>query len=116
MFTAYFDASCDYVQQPILVVAGFIAHADAWISWEKDWNARLKKQGLEYFHRKELRVLDASGHRFIDDLCAIIRDHVALKLGCAVVNEKVAALLSEEDRNKWRIQSYSLAGRNVAKE
>src|SRR5689334_3460692 len=93
MFTAYFDASGDYVQQPLLVVAGFVAHADAWISWEKDWNARLKKQGLEYFHRNELRVLDASGHRFLDDLCSIICAHASAKIGCTVVNENLSTIL-----------------------
>jgi hypothetical protein len=54
MFTAYFDASGEIIQANRLVMAGFIAHADSWVEWEKEWLERLAKDDLTYLHMNEL--------------------------------------------------------------
>ncbi len=45
---AYFDASGDETneQEKFVTVAGFIAHADLWIEWEKEWIACLEEHKI----------------------------------------------------------------------
>jgi hypothetical protein len=117
MFTAYFDASGSFHDQPVLAVAGFVASADGWIDWESAWLKRLKEDGLEYFHRNELSAWHPNRRKtLIDDLSAIILDHVSCKTGIAVVNEGLHTHLTDAERKQWRINAYSLAGRIAAKE
>src|ERR1035438_5247403 len=57
-FDAYFDmsggdrwtgAGSPQFGAPILVVAGYLAHVDEWLSFEKDWNLLLDGKGLRSF-------------------------------------------------------------------
>lgn len=117
MFTAYFDASGDEHEQLALVVAGFIASAEAWIDWEREWLERLAIDGLAYFHRNELGGWpQGKRERLIGDLCQIIREHVAYKIGIAIVNEDLHEVVSSAELREWRIKSYSVLGRTAAKE
>ena len=117
MFTAYFDASGDSHSQIALAVAGFVSHAEAWIEWEKEWLSRLRQDGLEYFHRKDLYGWERwKRERLIDDLSAIIKTHVSSKAGVVVINSDLQAQLSVKARKKWRVDAYSLAARTIAKE
>lgn len=116
MFRAYFDASGSENDQPCLAVAGFAAGAEAWTSFEEQWLARLAHDGLEYFHRRELRNSGWDKRRkssLINDLIQITASNVARKFGVVVQNESLSVLTSEE-RRKWHITPYSLAGRTCA--
>jgi hypothetical protein len=46
---AAFDAS-GKEETEVVVVAGFISSQDDWKSFDKEWRARLKKDGLDYLH------------------------------------------------------------------
>ena len=110
IFKAYFDASGTKHDQVSLAVGGFVATTDEWLD-------RLKRDGLNCFHASELGKLGAPRkERLMEDLCSIIRDHVTRKFGVIVVNESISTCLSAEECKKWRIQSFSLAGRTVAAE
>ena len=117
MFTAYFDASGDDHSQLALAVCGFIAHAGAWIDWEQEWLERLRRDGLDYFHRTELHGWEPTKlSRLIEDLSQIIRDHVARKIGISILNEHLKEVMTNEERKEWRVKSYSVAGRTAAVE
>jgi hypothetical protein len=114
--SCHFDASGDE-RTPILVVAGFIAEAQAWADWEGEWLARLQADGLAHFHSKELRDWSKpKKERLINDLSEIIRNNAASKIGVAVVDQHLQATFSEQERKKWRFKAYSLAGRTAARE
>ena len=49
MLTVCFDAS-GHPTQPVLVVAGFIATAEEWELFEREWKDRLALDGLTSFH------------------------------------------------------------------
>jgi hypothetical protein len=53
MFTAYFDASGHPAQGAVLSVAGFVAHIDQWIHFEKNWKAALDAYGVSQLHMKD---------------------------------------------------------------
>jgi hypothetical protein len=117
-FTAYFDAGGEEHSQVALSVAGFVASAEAWIEWEREWRERLLKDGLSVFHSSDvLRQLgEVKADRLVDDLCSILRGHVSAKTGAAVLHYDVQKALPDELRDQYRITSYALCGRIVAKE
>jgi Protein of unknown function (DUF3800) len=43
------DDSSDQKQQQVFVVAGFLGKTTVWFEVERHWNARLRKDGLDYF-------------------------------------------------------------------
>lgn len=53
MFTVYFDASGAPDQGTALSVAGFIAKAEQWVEFEKNWKAALQRYGVSELHMKE---------------------------------------------------------------
>jgi hypothetical protein len=100
-----------------LAVAGFVSSAECWIEWEKEWLSRLREDGLDYFHRAELNKWNpVKREKLIEDLCRIIRTYVNSKTGVAVVNAKLRTKLSVDERTRWRLKAYALAGRTAAKE
>jgi hypothetical protein len=124
-FTAYFDASGSEIGQPVLAVGGFLASAEAWLDFDREWLARLKTDGLDYFHTSEFNASrgqfkngwkgDESRRRnLIADLVKIIVGNVGRKFGSVVVNDKFNAAISPEERKQWLLGSYSLAGRTCA--
>jgi hypothetical protein len=117
MFTAYFDASGTTHSTERLVMGGFIASADPWVDFEKEWIVRLKKDGLNILHMKELGRWDPiKKQRLIDDLCAIVAAHASYRIAVIVINHKINQHLSGADQKKWHTQAYSYAGRTCAKE
>jgi len=117
LYAAYFDASGDSHSQAVLAVGGFVAQAEAWVSWEHDWKMRLNREGMVMLHMKELSGWNLlKKQRLITDLCEITQHHVARKFGVVVINRELKAGLSEAERRKWRIQAYSIAGRTAARE
>jgi hypothetical protein len=50
----YMDDSSDQKQQQVFVVAGFLGDTTVWFyGVERHWNARLKKDGIDYFRAAE---------------------------------------------------------------
>lgn len=52
MFSLYCDAS-GRDQTDLLAVSGFVASADKWLSFTKQWHLTLKEFDVKYFHMKE---------------------------------------------------------------
>ena len=125
MFTAYFDASGSEEDQPNLAVAGFISNAESWMEFEDRWLERLHRDDLAYFHTSEFNSSqgqfvegwkdnEVRRTRLIVDLVQIIKETANRKVGMVVLNKNVQAGFSEEQRLRWHIRSYSLAGRTCA--
>ncbi len=116
-FVAYLDASGTDHDQPVLVVAGFVALSEQWTEFEVAWNERLRRDGLERFHMKEingtLKARSVRGRKLLQDLASIIESHVTRKFGCCVVNKALAGIPRSET-TAWHINAYSLAGRSCA--
>lgn len=113
MFTAYFDASGDNSSRFVVAVCGFVASADAWITWEAEWLERLRISHFAALHMNELEK--SKNQKLIADLCEITRNHVDHKFGIIVVNREILSRLSKEDQEKLHMNSYALAGRTVAR-
>src|ERR1039458_7706210 len=45
----YMDDSADAKRKTVFSVAGFIAEGKDWFDVERHWNARLEREGLDYF-------------------------------------------------------------------
>src|SRR5208283_4038275 len=83
---AYFDESISTLEQrPLLVLGGYIAPFEQWISFSADWGSVLKSYGVPYFHATELpsRHSKLFGHlskeqkkAFVGELIAVIGKHV----------------------------------------
>jgi hypothetical protein len=53
MFTAYFDASGSPDSEVAVVVAGFVAKAEQWIEFERNWNECLSSFQVSGMHMKD---------------------------------------------------------------
>lgn len=117
MMTAYFDASGKEHDQPCVVVAGFIATAKDWLAFESRWLDRIGQDGIDCFHAREVmqRFRERPGEvaALYADLIEIIRGTALQKFGCAITTRAIRSI-SDEDRKRWRIQAYSMAGRACA--
>ena len=87
MFTAYFDASGDNSSRFVVAVCGFVASADAWITWQAEWLERLRVSDLKALHMSELEK--SKNRALLDDLCETTRNHVARKFAVVVVNREI---------------------------
>lgn len=117
MMTAAFDASGHPSNTLILVVAGFLAPAKAWVEFTGQWNERLRKDGLPYYHSKELRKMlpeSFQRERLEQDLVDIIFKHATRKFGFATIPKTLTDNISEEARKKWNVCGYSIAGNQSA--
>ncbi len=88
----YIDDSADQKRKTVFSVAGFVGEGDQWFEAERSWNARLEREGLDYFrtydclalenHFQE-KLVDRHGlttARVIAD--AVLRDLKALVAAC----------------------------------
>jgi len=131
MFTAYFDDSGHEDDQLLVVVAGFIASAEAWKEFESLWIPALRRHSmpeafdLPYLHVNEInrKIRFCRQHETCEDhwtelrrkqvfkeLIEIIRKNVSRKFACVVVNAGMTNL-SEEMKDDCLITAYSAAGR-----
>lgn len=118
MFTTAFDASHD--DRIFMVVAGFLAPADAWSEFDRAWRERLKRDGLSYFHmvdfahsREEFeqgwKGNEPRRRALLADLMEIVRKHVSRKFGWVVENELFAKDAPEGGWNQYSMDSFSFA-------
>jgi hypothetical protein len=97
MFTAYFDASGDSHTR-VVTVAGFMADADKWLAFEKDWSDTLEEFGIPYLHMREFAHFKGPYEKFksneplrrwlLQRLCGIISSNV---ITSTCVNVRVQA-------------------------
>jgi len=95
MFTVYFDGSGSPDDTVALAVAGFIAPADQWIEFERNWNDCLTAFGVSSLHmrhyahsRGEFTSSKGDKHkrdRFMGRLISIIKSRVWHSFASAVV-------------------------------
>lgn len=86
----YFDESGTHDGSETITIAGFLAHADQWLSFEGKWREALKKYGLEFFHMSEF-AHKAPGYDWPEDvrqerlgnLISIINESRASSFGVA---------------------------------
>jgi len=118
MFTTAFDASHD--DHTFMVVAGFIAPADAWTEFDRVWRERLRKDGLSYFHmvdfahsRKEFKHgwkdNEARRRALAADLMENISRYASRKFGWVVENELFAKHAPLGGWDQYSLDSFSYA-------
>src|SRR5271168_623521 len=126
MITFAFDAGGDE-RTPLLTVAGFASGKDDWDSFSVAWRERLNRDGIEYFHAKDLdgfwgpfRHLQSNPSRqeikkkLCADLMALIKSSTYRKFSCTIVNEDFENL-TPELREEFALSAYSVAGRTCDK-
>ena len=124
MFTAYFDASGTEKGDAVLAVGGFLATAERWGRFEKEWLDCLRRNSLDYFRTSEFNASQGGfkiGWRgnekrriaLISDLVEIIKNNVDRKFGVIVTMDSLQSF-SRKQKEEWHICAYSLAGLKVA--
>jgi len=84
----YFDESGTHKGSETIVVAGFLAHVDAWRAFESHWKAALREYGLSFFHMSDF-AQRAKGYDWPEDvrrdrlgnLISIINNHTLHSVG-----------------------------------
>ena len=133
VFSAYFDASGDEAdkESKFVTVGGFIAHADRWIEWEKEWLACLEehklfdKYGVPEFHMVECanyrhsfdgwREREPERQAILQKLEAIISRYLGQKESCTISIEDYKKYLDEGLRRRFGIAgAYSIGARACA--
>ncbi len=95
MFTAAFDASGTVHDQPYLIMAGYLATADQWMTFDRRWLKRLRDDKISYFRRSECasntkqfndwdKKPTEKKDKLLRDLIKIINDTTERKTGCIV--------------------------------
>jgi hypothetical protein len=122
MLTAAFDASGHEADQLCLVVAGFASSASDWREFDREWKKRLSEDGLVYFHMvefaqfakqfKDWRGQEERRKKLLGDLLKIISTYTYRKFGAIIVNSTFQGRLSQQVRDAFRLNAYSLAGRS----
>lgn len=120
---AVFDAS-GKEDTPCIVVAGFISSPKDWDAFDDGWTARLKQDGLDYFHMVEFahskkqfangwKEDEARRQNLLADLLTIITGTVYRQFGCAIEMENFDKL-SAENKKEFSLNAYALAARTCA--
>jgi hypothetical protein len=119
MFNAYFDASGAPDDCEAVVVAGFIAKAEQWIRFDKEWEKALADYHVTQLHMKHYahsvgeykswKGDEYKRRRFLERLISLIRTRMAHSFACAVVMDGFREMdqrfcLSEQ------VKPYALAG------
>ena len=105
---AAFDASGKEASE-LVVVAGFISSQEDWRSFDKEWRARLRADGLDYFHmvdfanfRKQFAVGwkedETRRQKLFADLIGIIKGNVYRQFASAVEMRTFSTLSEEHKR------------------
>jgi hypothetical protein len=87
----YFDESGTHQGSDTIVVAGYLAHADAWRAFESQWKAALREYGLPLFHMSRF-AQKAEGYAWpeevrrerLGNLISIINNHTLHSVGVAL--------------------------------
>jgi hypothetical protein len=123
-YSAYFDASLNSAQDE-MVVAGYLATAEAWSQFEIAWKLALAKYQVPYFHMTEFHThekpcydgpeWDIQSRRisFIQTLTDIIRDWPTASIGGRMKKELFDRYDKEYELSE-RFNLYSLCGRDCA--
>jgi hypothetical protein len=120
---AAFDASKKEASE-LVVVAGFISSQEDWRTFDKEWRARLRADGLDYFHmvdfanfRKQFaigwREDETRRQKLFADLIGIIKGNVYRQFASAV-EMRTFSTLSEENKKEYALNAYVLAARSCA--
>ena len=68
MLAFYMDDSADQKHEKLFVVAGFLGTTEVWFEAERQWEARVKREGLDYFRTTECRSLRG-------EFCKLVAKH-----------------------------------------
>lgn len=112
MLTACFDASGKEGDQKYLVVGGFVASANDWISFEQPWRVEVAKNNKGDFHRSEYGRIVQKGserERHLLELVDIAKSHSYRKIGCIVPIDSFKKKVSAGVRDYFALHSYVMA-------
>src|ERR1700682_6045491 len=65
MLAFYMAYSADHKAESVYALAGILANTDEWFELEKDWEQRLKQDGLDYFRPYECKSLDGEFEKLV---------------------------------------------------
>ncbi|MBI2817578.1 MAG: hypothetical protein HYX72_11620 [Acidobacteria bacterium] len=117
MLVAYFDESGTKEAFPGLAVSGLVSSADDWIGFSREWGEVLKKHKLSYLHMKEFRPKFgnvALKTRILMDFVRVIEGNTYRNFSSVIINAEFGNALSTGNRQFWKMNPYTLAGRTVA--
>ena len=122
MFVAALDASGSE-DSAVFVVAGFVAPESAWKDFRREWQDRLDRDSLPYFHMREYahsvgpwkswKGDERRRRTLYCDLMSIIAGTVSLKVGSVIAISRLKRI-PQDLRDHFHFGKYSLAARTVA--
>jgi hypothetical protein len=68
LLRTYVDDSADETQEKAVVAGAYVGFYHQWNKLQKHWKARLKQDGLKFFHAKEYHTLHGEFYRFRDNI------------------------------------------------
>ena len=88
-YAVYLDASGSPDDQPYVLVAGFLATENQWLTFEPEWKKLLKKYDLgEVFHMTDFEARKRKDRGIIlDALTDVINAHTKAHFSCSVKME-----------------------------
>jgi len=122
MLTAYFDASGQEHDQPVVVVAGWVQTAKTWCEFEKEWKScLLEKYEVPYLHMKEFahsngpfkkwKDNEPKRQSFLNDAIEIIKKHGCWSFVIAVDSDDFNEVVREQGMEKIVGNAYLFAVR-----
>jgi len=95
IFTAYFDGSGSPDEGKALVVAGYLAAADQWAEFNREWTECLASEGVSAFHMRDFahslrefaswKLDETRRKRFLERLIRIVKMRVRKSIANAVL-------------------------------
>jgi hypothetical protein len=121
MLGFYMDDSADSKRKTVFSVAGFIGEGKEWFEVERSWNARLEREGLNYFRTYDCVNLEGEFQKKLVDVhglstARVIADAVLRDLKQLVAASQLYAYCAGFLMDDYRLVAAELDGQIVLNE
>jgi hypothetical protein len=123
MFIVYFDESGTHYKAKAFALAGYIATAEQWIEFEREWRDLLQSENISMFHRTDLECFhnefsEDNGwnptrrERVVRRAQGIIRRRVNIGISSSIIKQAYDEIITGEARHFYGEHYYSFAVRD----
>ena len=120
LLTTYFDAAGHPDGKHALIVGGYVASVQAWLRFERAWNARLKRSGIDVFHMADFMACkdgfenwkgrEKEQDALLKKLAGVISDHARHSFSTMILLDDWAEINRLYALDENHCTPYSIAG------